>query len=154
MMADVLRVCEHGRVCQVDIAECYDHKHQDLSENDPQRGLNKMAMDVALCLLRSVAAGQRVFTDSQLNAVVDRYLKIAPEFLKFYAADARMNLLKFDRKLEEHTIELFASSIQRAIASHSLTPLVSAGAPSWNEVEAKLPGFTYRLAEAVKLDNA
>ncbi len=154
MMADVFRVCEQGRVCQVDIAESYDHKHQDLSENDPQRGLNKMAMDVALCLLRSVAAGQRVFTESQLNAVVDRYLKIAPEFLKFYAADARMNLLKFDRKLEEHTIELFANSIQRAITSHLHSPMVNAGAPSWNEVEAQLPGFTSRLAEAVKLDNA
>ena len=31
------------RICQVEIAERYDHKHQDLSVDDPAGGLNRMA---------------------------------------------------------------------------------------------------------------
>jgi glucosyl-3-phosphoglycerate synthase len=41
MMADIFRVCDPQRVCQVDIAEAYDHKHQALSEQDPRGGDRK-----------------------------------------------------------------------------------------------------------------
>ena len=32
--------------CQVDIADQYDHKHQDLSENDQNKGLSRMTIDI------------------------------------------------------------------------------------------------------------
>lgn len=154
MMSDVFRICDRSRVCQVDIAESYDHKHQELSESDPLRGLNKMTTDVALCLLRSATDYKKIHSANDLVSVVNRYLKIAPEFINCYEADARMNLLKFDRALERQTVELFADSIRRAIALHLSDPLQPAGAPCWNEIEFRLPGFSQSLSEAVELDNA
>ena len=35
----------YNRICQVDIADTYDHKHQVLSENDTSKGLSKMSID-------------------------------------------------------------------------------------------------------------
>jgi glucosyl-3-phosphoglycerate synthase len=92
MMADVFRVAPMERICQVDIAESYDHKHQSLSEANPDAGLNKMACDVALCLLRTHAAG----VCSRFDGLIEKYLLAAQGMLRFYAADARMNTLDYD----------------------------------------------------------
>ncbi|MEE8218946.1 MAG: glycosyl transferase, partial [Vicinamibacteria bacterium] len=53
---EALRHRAPGRLCQVEIAERYDHKHQDLSAQDPTQGLNRMARDVIKHLLRTLAA--------------------------------------------------------------------------------------------------
>lgn len=50
-----------ARICQVEIAERYDHKHQALSANDATKGLNRMARDVGTHLLRTLAAAGSSF---------------------------------------------------------------------------------------------
>ena len=35
MLAEVFRNCALKRVCQVELIENYDHKHRELSEDDP-----------------------------------------------------------------------------------------------------------------------
>src|SRR3989304_1652422 len=47
VLAEVYRNCSLKRVCQADIADNYEHKHQDLSRGDPTKGLMKMAVDIA-----------------------------------------------------------------------------------------------------------
>jgi glucosyl-3-phosphoglycerate synthase len=148
MMADLARVCDTRRVCQVDIAESYDHKHQSLSETDPTAGLNKMACDVALCLLRSLPKNADAPSSDALQHMLQRYRDTATSLLRFYAADARMNLLKHDRIQEEQTIHLFAESIRRAITRFSEAPQTPAGAASYADIEAALPGFGTALASA------
>lgn len=149
MMADLCRVCELERVCQVDIAESYDHKHQSLSEADPSSGLNKMACDVALCLLRSLPAPLPKPDKSSLIDILARYSSIATDLLGFYAADARINLLDYDRDHEERTIQLFAESIRRAIELHATDQQKPPPTPSWSDIESTLPGFGTALAKAV-----
>lgn len=147
MMADVFRLCDPHRVCQVDIAETYDHKHQDLSEKDPLGGLNKMACDVTLCLLRTISVPinpEKLVTD---------YLRIARKMMRFYAADARINLLQYDAALEEHTAILFAGAIERAVSIFAGDPSRPPGAPGWSEIEARLPGIGGAMVQAVKLDD-
>ena len=152
MMADVFRLCEPHRVCQVDIAETYDHKHQDLSEKDPLGGLNKMACDVTLCLLRTISAGAEIPISIDPQKLVTNYLRLAREMMRFYSADARINLLQYDSALEDQTATLFASAIARAIAIFSSASAQPAGAPGWSEIEARLPGTATAIAEAVRLD--
>jgi glucosyl-3-phosphoglycerate synthase len=53
---EALRHRAPGRIGQVEIAERYEHKHQDLSPDDPKQGLNRMARDVVKHLLRTLAA--------------------------------------------------------------------------------------------------
>jgi glucosyl-3-phosphoglycerate synthase len=130
MMADIFRVCRPSRICQVDFAETYDHKHQSLSEADPASGLNRMAFDVALCLLRHVDLPDRAAS----SALVARYARTARDMLRFYMADAKTNLLAYDEALEIHTIALFARSVRRAVAARRSTPSVPPGLPSWDDI--------------------
>jgi glucosyl-3-phosphoglycerate synthase len=154
MMADVFRVARMERICQVDIAESYDHKHQSLSEGDPDAGLNKMACDVALCLLRAASPGIESPASNPFQGLVEKFLQVGKGMLRFYSADARINTLKFDGELEARTIELFAASLERAISIHEADPGKPAGAPSWQQIESKLPGFGIALAQAASDDAA
>jgi glucosyl-3-phosphoglycerate synthase len=152
MMADVFRVASMQKICQVDIAESYDHKHQSLSEGDPDAGLNKMACDVALCLLRAGTSGIVSKNPNQFTGLVENFIQAARGLLRFYRADARINTLQFDGELEARTIQLFAASLERAISIHQAYPDKPAGAPSSQQTEAKLPGFGVALAQAAKDD--
>jgi glucosyl-3-phosphoglycerate synthase len=53
MLSEVYRNCSLKRICQVELAENYDHKHQDLSEHDATRGLHRMVVDIASALIRN-----------------------------------------------------------------------------------------------------
>jgi len=55
VLAEVFRNCAVGRVCQVDLADNYDHKHQPLSTEDASRGLRRMSCDIAQSLFRTLA---------------------------------------------------------------------------------------------------
>lgn len=130
MMADVFRICDPSRICQVDFAETYDHKHQSLSETDPAEGLNKMAFDVSLCLLRHLAPPNH----HAAAALVKRYTGTARAMLRFYMADARTNLLAYDRELETHTIAVFARCLRRALAERRASPATPPGRASWDDI--------------------
>ena len=47
ILAEVHRNCANRRVCQVDLADSYEHRYQDLSAANPLRGLLKMSVDIA-----------------------------------------------------------------------------------------------------------
>lgn len=151
MMGGAFRVCDPSKICQVDIAESHDHRHQALSENDPSSGLNKMGFDVALCLLRLASAGKSKNGALSFDRLVSRYRSAANPLLDSYAADARMNLLEYDRELEMKTVDLFADCIRRALQKHLANPLAPVGAPSWGKILKCHPhlGDLLRRAAAV-----
>jgi glucosyl-3-phosphoglycerate synthase len=51
VLAEVFRNRAVSRVCQVDVADTYEHKHQTLSEDDASKGLRRMASDIAKSIL-------------------------------------------------------------------------------------------------------
>ena len=46
VLSEMKRNYATNRLCQVDIADTYDHKHQDLSPEDAAQGLSKMSTDI------------------------------------------------------------------------------------------------------------
>ena len=56
MLAEVFRNSAPRAICQSELCENYDHKHQELSARDPEKGLNKMATDIARSFFRRMAA--------------------------------------------------------------------------------------------------
>src|ERR1043165_2474323 len=56
LLADVFRNASAKSICQSELCETYDHKHQELSARDPDKGLNKMAIDIAKSVFRTMAA--------------------------------------------------------------------------------------------------
>ncbi len=153
MLAEVFRVTSPKAICQVEIGERFDHKHQELSARDPSKGLNKMATDIARCIFRTMAA-EGIRLDSGLfDALLSAYLRKAEDTIRFYGADADINGLAFDRHQEELAVTTFVKGIRTAAREYMADPLGGPLIPNWNRVESALPEFLDEFREAVERDN-
>ncbi|MGA0094026.1 MAG: glycosyl transferase [Chthoniobacterales bacterium] len=153
MLAEVFRVTSPKAICQVELADRFDHKHQELSPRDANRGLNKMAIDIARCIFRTVAA-EGIRMDSGLfDTLLSAYLRKAEDTIRFYHADAEINGLAFDRHQEELAVATFVRGIRTAARQFMENPLGEPLIPNWNRVESALPEFLEELRTAVEEDN-
>ncbi len=152
VLAEVFRNRATSRVCQVDLADNYDHKHQILSEDDPTKGLRRMSTDIAKSLFRTLGGEGVVFTKEHFRTLQIRYVRIAEDMIARFYADAMLNGLEFDRDSEEHTVHVFAQSLRDAAEAYIADPLGTSLIPNWSRVLSALPDFGDELAEAVKAD--
>jgi len=154
VLAEVYRNTATRRVCQIDIAENYEHKHQTLSAEDPAKGLNKMSIDICKSLFRTLASQGIVFTDGFFKTLVATYLQTAQEMLKRFEDDAAVNGLYFDRHEETLAVETFTNCIRKASAIITEDPLGVPLITSWDRVMSAVPDILKRIGEAVEADNA
>ncbi len=154
VLSEVWRNLGRHSVCQVEIADAYDHKHQQVSEEDAKTGLNRMSMDICKAIFRKLAADGTVFTPNVFRALKATYYRVALDLIEFYDNDAKMNGLSIDRHREERTVELFANNIMGAgqvfLEKPNETPFV----PNWSRVNAADPGLVGELRAAVAADQA
>lgn len=154
VLAEIYRNCSVKRVCQIDIAHNYEHKHQELSAGDPTKGLMKMSVDIAKTLFRIMAAEGVTFDAGSMQTLLTRYVRTAEDTITRYHADAMVNGLVFDRHEEESAVETFAHGLKIATEEFFADPLGMPLIPNWNRISAALPGFLGQLREAVDADNA
>lgn len=152
-LAEVYRNYSPRRVCQVDIAETYEHKHQALSSEDPQKGLMKMTVDICKSIFRTLASEGVVFSDSFFKSLSVGYLRLAEDTIMKYEADAAINGLEFDRHEEAKAVEAFTRAISLAAQAFMENPLGSPLIPNWNRVTSAIPGILEMLKKAVDEDN-
>ena len=152
MLAEVYRNYSTKRVCQVDIAENYEHKHQSLSSEDPSTGLMKMSIDIAKSIFRTVASEGIVFSDGFFKSLMASYLKLAEDSIVKYESDAAINGLVFDRHEEGMTVDAFTRSIMEAARTIMENPLGAPLIPNWNRVISATPGILERLKAVVDED--
>ena len=153
-LAEVHRNCSPRRVCQVDIAENYEHKHQALSTTDPEKGLMKMTVDICKSIFRTLASEGVIFSDGYFKSLSVAYLRQAEDAMKKYEADAAINGLEFDRHEEARAIDAFTRAIALAADAYMRDPLGTPLIPNWNRVTAAVPGILDMLKKAVEEDNA
>jgi glucosyl-3-phosphoglycerate synthase len=153
VLAEVYRNFSVKRICQVDIADNYEHKHQSLSADDPQKGLLRMTVDIAKTLFRTLAAEGVVLSEGILRTLQAQYVRSAEDTITRYYADARINGLNFDRHAEEDAVHAFARGLSLASESFLADPLGAPLIPNWNRVVAAIPDIFARLSEAVEIDN-
>ena len=151
-LAEVYRNYSLRRVCQAEICDTYEHKHQPLSSEDPRSGLMKMAVDIAKSVFRNLAIESIILSDSALRTLVINYQRTAKDDVKRYRDDADFNGLAFDYHLETVMVEAFTQAIQIAGKEFLETPLYSPLIPSWNRVTSAIPGFLDMLRAAVEED--
>lgn len=141
-------------VCQVEIADAYDHKHQDLSEEDASTGLSRMSTDICKAIFRKLAADGTVFTSHVFRTLKATYYRCALDVLDSYYNDAKMNGLAIDRHREEQAIELFAENLMRAgqifLDNPQETPFIT----TWNRIHAADPSFLSEFRAAAAADEA
>lgn len=154
VLAEIYRNCSLKRVCQVDLADNYEHKHQELSPGDPQKGLMRMAVDIAKSLFYMLAAEGAVFGDGTFRTLQTKYVRAAEDTITRYHADAMINGLEFDRHEEEAAVQAFARAIALACEDYLKNPLGAPLIPNWNRVAAGVPDFFRQLELAVEEDNS
>lgn len=152
VLSEVYRNVARNQVCQVDIADNYDHKHQALNTEDQQGGLVKMAREIAKSLFRKLATEGISFSPEDFRAIKAAYFRIALDCSEQYYADAIINGLIYDRHGEESSIELFAQSIMEAGEHFLDNPHEAPFIPNWNRVFSAIPDFNLQLLDAVAAD--
>ena len=55
ILSEMQRNQASNRICQIDIADTYEHKHQELSEDDRDFGLSRMSIDIVKVIIRKLA---------------------------------------------------------------------------------------------------
>ena len=152
-LAEVYRNYSSRRVCQVDIAANYDHKHQVLSADDANKGLMKMTVDICKSLFRTLASEGVVFSEGLFKSLMVTYLRQAEDTLVKYEADATINGLEFDRHEEARAVEAFTHAIVLAAQAYMENPMGTPPIPNWSRVKAAIPDIFEMLKTAVEADN-
>ena len=153
VLSEMQRNHSSNRICQVDLAQKYDHKHQDLSENDDNSGLSRMSIDITKALIRKLATQGNIFTLETFRSIKATYYRAALDMIDIYRSDAQMNDLNYDSHIEEKTVELFALNIMKAGETFFENPMETPFIPTWNRVLSAIPDFLDRLKFSVELDN-
>ena len=154
MLAEVYRNCALRRICQADIADAYEHKHQPLSTHNPDAGLLKMCVDITKSLFRNLASEGLVLSESTLKTLRATYLQAAQEAISRYENDAAINSLRFDRHEERRAVEVFLRGMTLATDSFLEDPLGVPMISNWSRVTHAVPDIFHRLMDAVEQDHA
>jgi glucosyl-3-phosphoglycerate synthase len=153
VLSEMYRNYSSNRICQVDIAATYDHKHQDLSLDNDDGGLSKMSVDISKSFIRKLATQGETFTAEKFRTLKATYYRIALDYVETYRNDAMMNGLTLDSHNEEKAVEMFAQNIITAGNTFLEQPMDTPFIPSWNRVISAIPDILSQLKEAVELDN-
>jgi glucosyl-3-phosphoglycerate synthase len=152
VLSEMKRNYSTNRLCQVDIADQYDHKHQDLSIDNDDQGLSKMSIDISKAIFRKLATTGLVFTPEIFRSIKATYYRIALDFIETYHNDAVINGLTLDIHGEEQAVELFAENIMKAGLHFLDNPMETPFIPSWTRVNSALPNLTEDFIVAVNDD--
>lgn len=90
-------------IVQVEVSvDPFDHKHQQISKDDMEGGLFKMAIDIVTTLLSTLVVEEGFeISDYFVQDLAITYLDVADEMIKKYADNSSFADLKYDRNAEE-----------------------------------------------------
>jgi len=152
VLSEVWRNLSNRSVCQVDISDAYDHKHQDLSKDDATRGLSRMSTDISKALFRKLATDGVVFNQETFRTIKATYYRTALDLIEMYYNDALINGLSIDRHQEEEAVELFAANIVEAGHMFLENPMETPFIPNWSRIQSADPDLLRHLLESVAAD--
>ena len=141
-----------SNICQVDIADNYDHKHQNLSPEDAEKGLSRMSVEIAKAMFKKLATDGITFSKESLRTTKATYYRIALDLIDSYRNDAIFNGLSYETHEEEMMVELFAENIKAAGKSFLEDTDKAPFIPSWHRVSSAIPDIFVQLLDAVEQD--
>ncbi|HEY8901892.1 MAG TPA: hypothetical protein VIM61_15880 [Chthoniobacterales bacterium] len=153
IISEMFRVVAPKAVCQVDVAERYDHRHHPIRSRAGRHGLERTATDVARCVFSTLALQGVALSRAHFDTLLAVYLRTAEDAIRHHSADAELNGLALDRHEEEGIAALFVKSLRAAADDYLADPLGAPLIPNWNRVESAWPGFFGELRAAVERDN-
>jgi glucosyl-3-phosphoglycerate synthase len=154
ILTDVLRNIPINRICQVEIADRYDHKHQSDSFDNPEKGLSKMSYDITRNIYARLASDGCIFNEGMFRSIKTAYQRKALEMLDQYDNDAIMNGFTFNRHKEERLIDQLSKNVYLAGINFLNNPSQPAFMPEWKKVSARIPDVLKEYKLIVEEDNA
>lgn len=151
-LSEVYRRLNLRKIAQIDIAQNYEHKHQELSPDDPEKGLHRMVVDIASFFFNYARAHGHEITGAFCRMVMESYYHNGLAYVKRFCEDADANCLEFDRYQEEQTVQNFANfigSVWKEIKHGSYSHQI----PSWNRVAYSCPEVYEKILRIVEDDN-
>jgi glucosyl-3-phosphoglycerate synthase len=153
LLSEVYQKTTVNRVCQVEIIESYEHKHQPLGKDKPNEGLLRMAKDIANALFRLLSQDGIVMSQSFFRTLCSAYIQESRLAIEKYHALSLLNGLSYDRHAEIEASEAFVGSLGSAMQEYVKNPVGIPLMSAWVRVAAAIPDFSDRIAESVELDN-
>lgn len=160
MLVEVYHNTTVKGICQVDLGSNFEHKHQHLGHqhDDPEptvdKGLVKMAREIALSLFSSITSEGVVMDTGSLKALRLTYERTAKELIQRYHDDSTVNGLNYYRHEEAEAVEAFSSSLNNAIQVFAAEGHEARQIPNWNRTYSAVPDLADRLKEVVEADNS
>ncbi len=151
-LSEVYNNTSKKRICQSEIMESYEHKHQELG-SDSGGGVSKMSKEIAETIFRIMSQSGVTFGSAKFNALLTTYYEESRRAIEQYSAVSEVNGLKYSRKKEIEAIKGFADALQDANEAFNRDPMGVPSLAAWTNVRSVLPSFTYYYNKAVRLDN-
>jgi glucosyl-3-phosphoglycerate synthase len=149
VLFEIIRHRSSRRICQVDVADRFEHKHQELSPDDPTKGLHRMAVDIVKHLLRTLAAAGAVLPEGSFKSMRVAYRRCAEDAVADSHALSVFNGLLYDRHEEENGVETFGRALGEGCEQFLADPLGTPALPNWARVQSAMPDIGRRLVRAV-----
>jgi len=145
------------RICQTEIMESYEHKHQELTGNNPEKALDggvaKMSIDIAQTIFRVMSQRGVSFSEESFSTLRSAFFYESRKAIARYDALAKFNALKFDRKKEIEAVETFDKALNQACGSFLEDPLGVPSLSAWVSLRSVLPGISEKFISTVEEDN-
>lgn len=154
LLNEVYHKTSPHRICQVELIESYEHKHQSLQKDKPDTGLIRMATDIAEALMRVLSQDGVVLSEAFFKTLLTLYMEESRIAIEKFHALALLNGLTYDRHSEIDATEAFVDCLKKAAQNFTSDPVGIPMMSAWARIRAAIPDFQDRLNEAVEEDNA
>jgi glucosyl-3-phosphoglycerate synthase len=141
------------RICQTEIMSTYEHKHQDISRDSIEKGLAKMADEIAQTIFRVMSQSGMVLTPSHFQTLIATYYQESRYAILKYNALSKMNGLEYNRQAEIEAVEIFQQALHHAQEQFQISPMGVPSLSAWTAIRSVLPDFSDKLKNAVLEDN-
>lgn len=151
-LSEVYKNTSNKRICQTEIMETYEHKHQELGNKDAGGGVYKMSEDIAKTIFRVMAQEGVVFSEAHFKTLLATYHQEARFEISKFVALSKLNSLEYNREKEIEAVEAFQDAIEEAAKAFYSNPMGIPALSPWITVRSVLEDFSRKFAEAVALD--
>lgn len=152
-LSEVYKNTSNKRICQTEIMDTYEHKHQDLGSSESNGGIFKMANDITKTIFRVMAQEGVIFSESSFKTLLATYFQQSRFEISKYNALSKINGLEYDREKEISAVEAFQEAIKKAGEEFYEDPMGVPSLSPWITVRSVLPDFSDQFYNAVQEDN-
>jgi glucosyl-3-phosphoglycerate synthase len=152
-LSEVYKNTSNRRICQTEIMETYEHKHQELGSQDSGGGIYKMANDIAKTLFRVMAQEGVVFSQAAFKTLQATFYQESRFEISKYSALSMLNGLDYNREQEIGAVNAFEKAIKEATKEFYEDPMGVPSLSPWITVRSVMPEFSEKFAAYVKEDN-